>query len=89
MPLGAGAVLALSPPTYESRKIVDAEELKGDSIFTLPCFAILNLRFRVLQPIGDLASFQLNFSQQAPVRHVAQGGILGQLELLFGSSHIQ
>ena len=33
MPLGADAVLALSPPTYESRKIVDAEELKGDSIF--------------------------------------------------------
>ena len=33
MPLGAGAVLALSPPMYESRKIVDAEELKGHSIF--------------------------------------------------------
>jgi hypothetical protein len=57
--------------------------------FSTASIAILNLRFIVLQPIGYLASFQLNFSQQAPVSHLAQGGILGQLELLFDSPHIQ
>src|SRR5882672_10123492 len=48
MPLGAGAVLALSPPTYESQKIVDAEELKG-RVNPHPTFFLV---FRITQGCG-------------------------------------